>query len=585
LKLPEPSSPKFVLETWWESLPSVVDNTVLETGIRQAATVLLESAIRIAPPKAREWGLAMRGELDQVESPWAGTMWALGGTSVMVKQSLISLVTPSGIVADGGLFAKSPTLRRAATALSGACVLAALLFFASPPFRQAFDVAIKPWLSIVHATSTDPQAAFTAIAQKAQAWNDAEGLALCAVRIQDPKRSASLAKAAVSLDPKLLWIYAPIAMRAPGNPNIAEALKSLQRVDAQNSLFPILDAEAVAQKIRREQPLSPHDPLLQDAWRKQMAMAFESSKFDDYSDRVAQLNRTVLPRYGFNDPYEVETREGDPPQFLLENTKGYAETLLAEGDQHDAPGGRLASLDAYWAVARFGQMLDSQAQTAFEHSIGTSLQSLAYRRLQKSAALEGDQERAALFGYLAEKFDGVGGVGADTAKEPEFGRETALRNAAVVEVSGLMIALFTIFAAIAGTILAFASRRKSGEAQRAKPVAVMVLLTSALGVFFSSVTLYLTYRPYWYIFQTALASGKGVQTRDLQELLNFTQVLPGVSQRLTTLLATLAYSGSPGLLFYVWAGVILFAVIGLSLILLRHFLGQTRAGPPPSRRP
>ena len=65
---------------------------MLELQLRQAATVLLESAIRIAPPHTREWGRAMMGELNYVEGSWAGTMWALGSSGVLAKQALVSLM-------------------------------------------------------------------------------------------------------------------------------------------------------------------------------------------------------------------------------------------------------------------------------------------------------------------------------------------------------------------------------------------------------------------------------------------------------------------------------------------------------------
>ena len=59
----------------------------------------------------------------------------------------------------------------------------------------------------------------------------------------------------------------------------------------------------------------------------------------------------------------------------------------------------------------------------------------------------------------------------------------------------------------------------------------MVVLTSAVGLLFSSVTLYLTYRPYWYIFQSAILSGDGVQTSDFRYFSSPLQMLPGVSPR------------------------------------------------------
>jgi hypothetical protein len=113
---------------------------MLETHLRQAATVLLESAIRISPPDARDWGQAMRGELNYVEGPWAAVMWALGGASVLAKRALASLFIPGRrgqtIPPDAGLFAKDVSVRKAVLVAGGACILAALLFFAAPPFRQ-----------------------------------------------------------------------------------------------------------------------------------------------------------------------------------------------------------------------------------------------------------------------------------------------------------------------------------------------------------------------------------------------------------------------------------------------------------------
>jgi hypothetical protein len=547
---------------------------MLQSGIREAATVLLESAIRIAPPSAQEWGRAMRGELSQVENPWAGTLWALGGTSVMVKETLVSLVVPNSAVTDGGLFARSPALRRAATVIGAASVLTALLFFVSPPYRQAFRVAITPWLGMVHAGSTDPQHSIHSLARRAEADRDAEGLAFSAVRTSDAKESARLARLAVKSDPRLLWIYGVLALRFPSNPDVLVSMPALASSDPQNSLIHIVAAENLKRAESRP------GASLEQAWSQEMAAAFDATKFDDYSLRVARLTQTVVPRYRLYDPYEVEAREPPSPQFLLENTQKYAELLLSQGANPPGRGERSNGQEQSWTVARFGQMFDAQSHTQFEHSIGTRLQALAYRSLEKSWIEQGDLEQSELFGYLARKFDASASAGTPAAIEPAFGRETALRNAAVVEVSGLMIVVFFLFVIVSGSVLGFANRRRAGIAsERAKPLAVIVLLTSALGVLFSTATLYLTYRPYWYIFQAAIASGEGVKTRDLHEFLSFTGMLPGVPHHLSALTAALLYSGSPGFLFFVWAGAVLFAVIGLALILFRRFMGRTTNSP------
>jgi hypothetical protein len=206
---------------------------------------------------------------------------------------------------------------------------------------------------------------------------------------------------------------------------------------------------------------------------------------------------------------------------------------------------------------------------------------MAYTQLQASAGKEGHQAEAALFGYLAAKFDPLKGKQAGFPGQSAFGRETSERNAAVVEFSGLMILVFCALMVVATMILMAGSRRQArATARRSKPVAILVVLSSAVGLLFSCITLYLTYRPYWYIFQSAIQNGDRVHTRDLQEFLFAAQMLPGVPHRINVLLDALFYSGSPGFLFYVWTGVTLFGVIGLALILLRRFRGRPHSKAP-----
>ena len=233
-------------------------------------------------------------------------------------------------------------------------------------------------------------------------------------------------------------------------------------------------------------------------------------------------------------------------------------------------------------MARFGQLIDSQGRTDLEHWMGTSLQAMAYKQLQASSEKEGNQAEAALFGLSRGKVRSRQGKHAGFPGESAFGLETSRRNAAVVEISGLMILIFSGLLVIATSILIAASRGGARPAaERAKPVATMVVLTSAVGLLFSSVTLYLTYRPYWYIFQSAIRNGDRVPTSDLRYFLHDFPMLPGVSPRgYIELLNALLYSGSPSFLFYVWTGVTLLGVSGLALILLRHLLGRPHAHAP-----
>jgi hypothetical protein len=92
-----------------------------------------------------------------------------------------------------------------------------------------------------------------------------------------------------------------------------------------------------------------------------------------------------------------------------------------------------------------------------------------------------------------------------------------------------------------------------------------------VGLLVSSATIYLTYRPYWYILQSTILNGDRSHARDLREFLMAAHVLPGYA-RDSYVLANFQ--------FYFWTGVTLLGVSGLALI-LRHFLGRPRANAAP----
>jgi hypothetical protein len=167
---------------------------------------------------------------------------------------------------------------------------------------------------------------------------------------------------------------------------------------------------------------------------------------------------------------------------------------------------------------------------------------------------------------LTAKFDPVSGehgrVGAWI-----FGEDICKRNAAVLMLSGLATLIFSTLLVVTASILILGSRRGARPAaQKARPVATMVAMTSAVGLLLSSAALYLTYRPYWYIFQGAILNGDRTQAQDLRAFLNSTEMVFGLQPSL-----------SPNSQYYFWAGVTSVAVTGLILILLRHFLGRARA--------
>ena len=543
---------------------------MLETYLRQAATVLLEAAIRIAPLDAQDWGRAMRGEFNHVDGTWAAMMWALGGASVLAKYALASLFIPGrpgeGLPPGAGIFARDVSIRKAALAIGGGCVLAALLFFAAPPFRQGLRLSLGPWFSALQGTPDNLQPGLEALARRADRKHDAEGLAFCAVHLNDDAASARLAEEAIRLDPNLLWVYAVVAVRHPELPEISRWVPTLERWDPQNALFPMIAAESIgiSQVIRGE--VETHGGGRDAAWQIAMNEAFQSPKFDDYLDRVGELDRKVVSRYGFNEPEVLFDTESGIPTYAFSDFWDYASALIQSGEDLETRGDHKGGREKYWSVSRFGQLIDSKGQTGFEHLAGATLQMMAYKHLQASSEEGGNKAEAALFGYLAVEFNPASEAHAQRGGWM-FGQDICQRNAAVLMASGLMFLIFSGILMVA-TLILIAGRRRSARpaVDRVRPVATMAVLASEVGLLFSSVMIYVTYRPYWYIFQSAILNRDSSQAQDLRVFLNSTQMIFDLHLYL-----------SPGDRFYLWASVISLAVAGMVLILLRHALGRARA--------
>ena len=122
-------------------------------NLRRFATWLLRSAVRIAPPGTSEWGQAVLGEMDQVEGDWAALLWAIGGAGFLVRRAVLSIFIPGGkrddgFIAEGFLF-KEGSMRKPVLAGIGVCVLASVLFFVAPAFRQGFQVSLAPWEDVL----------------------------------------------------------------------------------------------------------------------------------------------------------------------------------------------------------------------------------------------------------------------------------------------------------------------------------------------------------------------------------------------------------------------------------------------------
>ena len=332
----------------------------------------------------------------------------------MAKHALISLFFPGRrgqvITPDGGLFAKNVSLRKAVLVTAAGFILGALLFFVAPPFRQAVRVSLEGWNELFQVTARNGQPQLRAIAKQAEARRDPEGLVFVAARLADARESARLAEEAVRLDPNLIWVYAIVAVRHPELAEIRAWLPKLESWEPKNALLHFIATESIdLDLVSKASKLPPKDFQKEvennQARQSALAAAFASPKFDDYLDRLRELDTRVVRHYGFNDPYEVLSREEvDLPSYAPGDSERFANSVLQAGQDLEAKGDRKGAVEKYWSVARFGQTIDSQGHADSGYNLGLSLQIVAYKQLQKLSEKGGDANQAALFAYLASSF-------------------------------------------------------------------------------------------------------------------------------------------------------------------------------------
>jgi hypothetical protein len=339
---------------------------------RRIAALLLRFAIWITPHDTLDWGHAMLAELHHVQGDWAALLWSLGSAGVLAKHALLSLIFPSRnrptIPSGGELFSKEGPMRKPALAVTAACVIASLLFFVAPVFRQAFRVSLLQWQTVLKTDHSRLSPELQSIAKKAEEDRDAEAMAFVAFHHPQSFEAARLADEAVRLDPNLTWVYAIVAVRWASFPEIGRWVPALERFDPQNALPHLITAE----KIDIDQVLGGNVRHRAEdkppAWQSTMAAAFESEKLDTYSAQRKELDRRVSIRYHVGDP---ELIAGDAwwfyglPSYSVGDAYLYAELVLASAQVLEAQGNTKAASEKYLAIAHFGRLLGPDVNAWF----------------------------------------------------------------------------------------------------------------------------------------------------------------------------------------------------------------------------
>lgn len=545
------------------------------TWLRRLAEALLSAALAIAPGDTLEWGQAMLGELRHVEGNWSAFFWSLGSAGVLAKHALVAFIfgakrptVPSG----GDLFAKESPMRKPALVITASCVLASLLFFLAPVFRQAFRVSLTQWHDVFHirAPLDEPppsDSTLEAIAQAAKENYDAEALAFVAMHTRNQAESVRFAESAVHLDPKLTWVYGIVAVQWSTFPELDRWVPALEKYDPQNALPYLI----VAEKLDIDEVLAKKFPRhVQDesaAWKDAMSAAFSSPKLDTYHSRFADLEPRVLSRYRVDDPFQAI--DDGPwyyglPTYAAQDEGRYGKLLLDRGEALEAGGDRKGAFEEYSRVAKFAQLMGAERYFFPNQPLHNAL-----THLENLSRKNGAEAQAELYASLANQTEKEQQEALARLRAGASGGLLSRWDASVARGAGAAMLFSAIVLATCLVAVAIRARSIRVVAFRPSPLTLAIACCSAVVALLSSAMLYVSYRPYSEIFQRFVRYGDEAGLQQLRGFLAYTQVPLGTGAN--------RFLNFQGVVYCFWLGVAALCALTIVLGVLRYLQTRRRA--------
>jgi hypothetical protein len=546
---------------------------------RSVAIALLRFAIWIAPHDTNDWGRGMLSELNHVEGNWSALIWSIGGAGVLAKHAIVAMVFPGShrrtVSAASELFEKEIPMRKTALAVIAPCVVASLLFFLAPTFRQAFRVSLAQWHDIFHVhfdidgQKSDPE--LQVFARRAEQNHDAEALAFAATRSTNESESARLADQAIHLDPRLTWIYAIAAVRYSWLPEIDRWALALEQWDPQNALPYLITAEKIDIDQVDGKKISHSVEEKPAAWKDAMEAAFRSAKLDTYSSQLKELNRRVLLRYRIDDPFQAldDHYWYGVPSYAVWDSYRYAKSLIESANTLEAQGDRKRAREIYWSVVRFGQM--SGPDGGF--FIGREAKE-ACKRLATLSEDDGNKSEASFYASLADRLDERAEMQrASWRSRSRGGSSVPHWNALLVRLAGFLVLFCSGVLLICTLGVVVRSRSVNFSSFRPSPLTLGLAFVSAIGALLSSAVLFVSYWPYSQLLQRFLRTGDDFHLSELSAFLGDTQLPLGSEFSL----AGSWYVGTWNVVFFFWFAVTVLCALALLIAVVRHFQTRQRA--------
>ncbi len=348
------------------------------------------------------------------------------------------------------------------------------------------------------------------LADEASQRGDAKFVAFAALSLpakEFGKEALRLADKAVEISSDWTWIYVPLSYQVEvSDPAVKRDIRvRLDRalVTDSNNAFPhLVRGWMICGELCTSSPKGgPVDPTFlntlaqQTEWRKEMATAFASPRYDSYFARYFNLLREVTRERGWDHPAVVVGVHGRTPLFNFLWIRNYANLLVLKlGAEAEAQGRLQEAIEDYWQVVQFGGRMRLPGPTLIEQLIGIACQRIAYKPLAPALRKAGRKQEADLVTYSDQQ------TVADVRRSRlAISHEETSNDDWSVLLANLSAGLVAVFAPLTVLVISYVNAKLWIRKEKKGPL--YALMTTAdnyvpIVLFLSCLALYLAYAPF-----------------------------------------------------------------------------------------
>jgi hypothetical protein len=361
-----------------------------------------------------------------------------------------------------------------------------------------------------------PQARLNEMIQTARQQHDARTLAFAAMHGNEGAgERMKLAAEATAIDPQITWIYSKVYYAIlrdseKGSPQARQALAKLESWDPGNALPYLCEGELILTGPKDlSKDLPKLDALMNETeWRNVMAKAYAAPRYDSYTDREFELDRSWLSEHHMAKPVRIILMVAAYPVPNLLNIRTYSQLLNQKLGKDAENAGRLPeALGYYWTSAHMGERMRMVSGSLIEKLIGIAIEKDAYQHLIPVLRRTGQTDEAETLQFVLDhtqqSLDSLSG------KDPlehsmNYGWEALLVS--VFDFAVLTFGLLTLLSVIYVNAKRWVRPERKGHLYQIMTVAENYL---PILLFISCAGLFLAYYPFaqnYHYFLTATGS-------------------------------------------------------------------------------